>query len=155
MPSVRLRGTLTRNHGPGPILMKKAAKRALGLIAAFAIITAAALAGHAVAMRSGLERLRDAAGHRLDMVSAGLESDLARYEYLPSLLEMTPGVFDLLDAPGDVSLRDEVNRYLQGSVQQPEHPTCMCWTRPVSASPRPTGAIPAPRSVLICLFDPM
>ena len=94
--------------------MKKAAKRALGLIAAFAIITAAALAGHAVAMRSGLERLRDAAGHRLDMVSAGLESDLARYEYLPSLLEMTPGVFALLDAPGDVTLRDEVNRYLQG-----------------------------------------
>lgn len=94
--------------------MSKMTKRALGWMAAIAIITAAALAGHAVAMRSGLERLRDAAGHRLDMVGVGLESDLARYEYLPSLLEMTPGVFDLLAAPGNPVLRDEVNRYLQG-----------------------------------------
>ncbi len=88
--------------------------RVLGWIAALAIIAAAALAGHEAALRSGLERLRDAAGHRLDMVSAGLESDLARFEYLPSLLEMTPSVFALLDAPTNPALRDEVNRYLQG-----------------------------------------
>ena len=78
------------------------------------IIAATAVAAHDAAMRSGLERLRDGAGHRLDMVSAGLESDLARFEYLPSLLEMTPSVFALLDAPTDPALRDEVNRYLQG-----------------------------------------
>src|SRR5690349_16484708 len=94
--------------------MKKTTRRALGWIVAITIITAAALAGHAAAMRSGLERLRDAAGHRLDMVGAGLESDLARYEYLPSLLEMTPAVFALLEEPGNPIFRDEVNRYLQG-----------------------------------------
>src|SRR5688500_19705576 len=88
--------------------------RVLGWIAALAIIAAAALAGHDAALRSGLERLREAAGHRLDMVSAGLESDLARFEYLPSLLEMTPSVFALLDAPGNPALRHELNRYLQG-----------------------------------------
>ena len=94
--------------------MKKTARRALGWIAAIAIITAATLAGHAAAMRSALERQRDAAGHRLDMVGAELESNLARYEYLPELLEMTPSVFALLDQPGDANLRGEVNRYLQG-----------------------------------------
>lgn len=88
--------------------------RALGWIVSLAIIAAAAQATHDAAMRSGLDRLRDAAGHRLDMVGVGLESDLARYEYLPSLLEMTPGVFALLAAPGNPVLRDEVNRYLQG-----------------------------------------
>ena len=94
--------------------MTHTTKRALGWIAALAIITACVLVGHALAMRSGLERLREAAGHRLDMVSVGLESDLARFEYLPSLLEMTPGVFALLAAPDNPTLRDEVNRYLQG-----------------------------------------
>ena len=94
--------------------MTHTTRRALGWVAALAIITASVLAGHALAMRSGLERLREAAGHRLDMVGAGLESDLARFEYLPSLLEMTPGVFSLLAAPDNQILRDEVNRYLQG-----------------------------------------
>ncbi len=94
--------------------MKKTTRRALGWIVAIAIITAAALAGHAAAMHSGLERLRDAAGHRLDMLGVGLESDLARYEYLPSLLEMTPGIFALLADPGNPIVRDEANRYLQG-----------------------------------------
>jgi two-component system C4-dicarboxylate transport sensor histidine kinase DctB len=88
--------------------------RVLGWIAALVIIAATAVAAHEAAMRSGLERLREAAGHRLDMISAGLESDLARFEYLPSLLEMTPSVFALLDSPASPALRDEVNRHLQG-----------------------------------------
>ena len=65
-------------------------------------------------MQSELDNLRDAAQHRLDMVGAGLEGDLKRLDYLPSLLEMTPSVFALLDAPGNGTLRDEVDRYLQG-----------------------------------------
>jgi len=81
---------------------------------AFALVAAAALIGHAIGMRSGLERLRDAAQHRLDMVAASVDAELARFEYLPSLLEMSPNVFRLLDTPGDVQLRNEVNRYLQG-----------------------------------------
>jgi two-component system, NtrC family, C4-dicarboxylate transport sensor histidine kinase DctB len=89
-------------------------RRALGWVASLAIIGLAALASHDIALRSGQEHLRDAARHRLDMVGAGLQSDLARFEYLPSLLEMTPSVFALLDAPGNAALRDEVNRYLQG-----------------------------------------
>ena len=88
--------------------------RTLAGAASLAIIAGAALTAHDVGMRSGIDSLRGAAGHRLDMVGAGLESDLARFEYLPSLLEMTPSVFALLDAPASPALRDEVNRYLQG-----------------------------------------
>jgi two-component system C4-dicarboxylate transport sensor histidine kinase DctB len=94
--------------------VKRWLTRTLAWIASLAIIGAAALAAHDAAMRSGIDRVRGAAGHRLDMVGAGLESDLARFEYLPSLLEMTPGVFALLDAPANPALREEVNRYLQG-----------------------------------------
>src|SRR5450631_3244359 len=89
-------------------------RRALGWFAALAIIAASAMTSYSMAMRSGIDRLREAAQHRLDMVGAGLESNLARFEYLPSLLERTPSIFALLDAPGDGILRDEVNRYLQG-----------------------------------------
>ncbi|HSV59913.1 MAG TPA: sensor histidine kinase, partial [Variovorax sp.] len=120
-----LRGTLAATLPGAKIITPNAASRGetgvkrwltrtLAWIASLAIIGAAALAAHDAAMRSGIDRLRGAAGHRLDMVGAGLESDLARFEYLPSLLEMTPSVAALLEAPANPVLRDEVNRYLQG-----------------------------------------
>ena len=79
-----------------------------------ALVALAALAGHQVAMQTGLARLRDAADHRLDMLSTGLDADLARFDYLPALLEMTPIVPALLGTPSDPGLRDAVNRYLDG-----------------------------------------
>ena len=94
--------------------VKRRLVRALAWIASLLIIGASALLAHDAAMNSGLDRLRTGAGHRLDMVGAGLESDLARFEYLPSLLEMTPSVLALLDAPANAALRGEVNSYLQG-----------------------------------------
>ena len=65
-------------------------------------------------MQTGLSRLREAAEHRLDMLATGLDADLARFDYLPALLEMTPVVPALLDAPADPRLRDAANRYLNG-----------------------------------------
>ena len=79
-----------------------------------ALVALAALAGHQVAMQTGLARLRDAADHRLDMLATGLDADLARFDYLPALLEMTPIVPALLGTPSDAGLRDAVNRYLDG-----------------------------------------
>jgi two-component system, NtrC family, C4-dicarboxylate transport sensor histidine kinase DctB len=111
-------GTLGQTSPGGQTITPNAAKRwparLLAWMASLAIIAGAAMVAHDAAMRSGTDRLRGAAGHRLDMVGAGLESDLARFEYLPSLLEMTPSIFALLDAPANPALRDEVNRYLQG-----------------------------------------
>ncbi|WP_239143121.1 ATP-binding protein [Variovorax sp. WS11] len=81
---------------------------------ALALVVLAAVAGHQLAMQNGLARLREAADHRLDMLATGLDADLARFEYLPALLEMTPVVPALLGAPSDAGLRDAVNRYLDG-----------------------------------------
>jgi len=81
---------------------------------ALALVALAAVAGHHLAMQNGLARLREAADHRLDMLATGLDADLARFEYLPALLEMTPIVPALLGAPSDSRLRDAVNRYLDG-----------------------------------------
>jgi len=82
--------------------------------AATALVAAAAYAGHQLTLQTGLSRLRDAATHRLDMLTTGLDADLARFDYLPALLEMTPAVPALLDTPSDGRLRDSVNRYLSG-----------------------------------------
>ncbi|WP_432729411.1 sensor histidine kinase [Variovorax sp. W6] len=81
---------------------------------ALALVAVAAFAGHQVAMQTGLARLREAADHRLDMLATGLDADLARFDYLPALLEMTPLVPAMLGTPTDARLRDSVNRYLDG-----------------------------------------
>ncbi|MBT2303640.1 sensor histidine kinase [Variovorax paradoxus] len=81
---------------------------------ALALVALAAVAGHHLAMQNGLARLREAADHRLDMLATGLDADLARFDYLPALLEMTPIVPALLGTPSDSQLRDAVNRYLDG-----------------------------------------
>ena len=81
---------------------------------ALALVAAAALAGHELALQAGMARLREAADHRLDMLATALDADLMRFDYLPALLEMTPIVPALLGTPDDVQLRDSVNRYLNG-----------------------------------------
>jgi len=83
-------------------------------LGALALVGAAACVGHQVALQAGLARLREAAEHRLDMLATALDADLARFDYLPALLEMTPIVPALLDATSDARLRDSVNRYLAG-----------------------------------------
>ena len=60
--------------------------------AALGLMAAAAYIGHQVALQTGMARLREAAEHRLDMLVTGLSADLARFDYLPALLEMTPVV---------------------------------------------------------------
>ena len=82
--------------------------------AALVLVALSALVGHHLSMQAGLARLREAAEHRLDMVATGLDAELTRFDYLPALLEMTPVVPALLNAPADASLRDAANRYLAG-----------------------------------------
>jgi len=78
------------------------------------LVAAAAYAGHEIALETGVSRLREEAEHRLDMLASGLDADLARFDYLPALLEMTPAVAALLDNPADPQLRAAANRYLNG-----------------------------------------
>jgi len=97
-----------------PVKTPRRRRRWLRWAGAAALVAVAAIAGHHFAMQNGLARLREAADHRLDMLATGLDADLARFEYLPALLEMTPIVPALLRAPSDGALRDAVNRYLDG-----------------------------------------
>ncbi len=81
---------------------------------AIAVVLTIGSIGYVVAMKSGLDRLQVVAAHRLDVVAASLDGELARFEYLPSLLEMNPSVSRLIDTPSDSDLRNEVNLYLHG-----------------------------------------
>ena len=91
-----------------------ARSRAAWAVAAVLLIAGFAMAGHWVAMRSGQQSLREAGQHRLDLIATGLNGQLARFDFLPSLLEMTPNVLQLLESPMDPALRQEVNHYLSG-----------------------------------------
>ncbi|MEJ8853295.1 ATP-binding protein [Variovorax robiniae] len=81
---------------------------------ALALVALAAFAGHQLALQAGVSRVRDAAAHRLEMLATGLDAELARFDYLPALLEMTPVVPALLGTPSDAGLRDSANHYLAG-----------------------------------------
>ncbi|VTU13124.1 C4-dicarboxylate transport sensor protein DctB [Variovorax sp. SRS16] len=100
-----------------PASRTEASRRWRGLLrwcGALALVAAAAYAGHRLTMQASLKNLREAQEHRLDMLATALGADLARFDYLPALLQMTPVVPALLDAPADAQLRDAVNRYLGG-----------------------------------------
>jgi len=109
---------MTSIDARGPIdiapMTQRFRRNLLRAAAAAALVAAAAYAGHRLTLQAGLARLQEAAEHRLDMLTTGLDADLVRFDYLPALLEMTPAVPALLDTPSDRALRDTVNRYLNG-----------------------------------------
>lgn len=78
-----------------------------------ALIVLAAIIAHDISMHSGLRRLMADSEHRLDVIAAEVEGELARFQYLPSLLDAYPSVSRLLDSPHDMVLQDEVNHHLQ------------------------------------------
>lgn len=88
-------------------------RRLTALLGALLVVGLAAWACHRWTWQRGLERLSEASGHRLEMAAAGLDAQLARFDYLPSLLETTPSVLDLLSRPTGAAQRDDVNRLLR------------------------------------------
>lgn len=68
----------------------------------------------------GIETIRRAAVHRVDIYETALESELARYTYLPPLLNLNPDVVSFLRKPDDPVLANKVDRYL-AAVNQEAH----------------------------------
>lgn len=99
---------------PAPRRRRRIVTVVLSVTLAVGLVAAAAIGAHGAGRRAALQRLADAAQHRLDMIVGTVDAELARFDYLPSLLEMTPSVLDLLEHPADEPLRAEVNRYLRG-----------------------------------------
>ena len=84
----------------------------------FAAIAAAILIStYLAADRLGHERLRQEGLHRLELYAAALESELAKYEYLPDLLTLERDVVLLLQNPRDANLVRVVNERLEGINQ--------------------------------------
>ena len=81
-------------------------------VLALALIGAVAWAAHAVALQIALQRTGEQAQHRLDVTAARLDGELARFDYLPALLETSSEVFQLLAAPANPALRGQVSRTL-------------------------------------------
>ena len=65
-----------------------------------------------LSLNTAVQDLQAAASRRLDSAAASLASTLARFDFLPALLETTPAVMELLARPGDAVLRDQANRSL-------------------------------------------
>ncbi len=76
------------------------------------LATSAAWLAYRVSLNVAVRDLQNSAVRRLDSVAAALDSTLARFDYLPALLETTPAVMALLARPGDPALRDQANRML-------------------------------------------
>jgi two-component system, NtrC family, C4-dicarboxylate transport sensor histidine kinase DctB len=81
--------------------------------AALALVVAASWLGYTVAFQRGLDHLHVAAQQRLAMEAARLDGHLSRFEFLPSLLETSPSVFQLLGSSQDAALQQSVSLYLK------------------------------------------
>jgi two-component system C4-dicarboxylate transport sensor histidine kinase DctB len=81
----------------------------------FAAIAAAILiTTYLAADRIGHERLRQEGSHRLELYAAALQSELAKYQYLPELLTLERDIISLLRNPTDAALMQAANEQLEG-----------------------------------------
>lgn len=83
------------------------------LILIILLVALAGTAAYAWMWNKGLAESRSATKHRSDLISLEIQSTLARFEYLPALLETTPSVARLLQNPRDPRLQAEVSQHLR------------------------------------------
>ncbi|QVI74339.1 sensor histidine kinase [Pseudomonas syringae] len=62
---------------------------------------------------SGIKSLRETGERQLELHARTVESEISKYTYLPSVLELESSVSQLLNEPGP-ELQQQVNRYLEG-----------------------------------------
>lgn len=88
-------------------------RRAARFAGAVSLVGLAAWAGGWLAMRQGLAALEQVAAQRAAVAAARLNAQLARFDYLPSLLETSPEVMQFFAEPGNGQRAYGVNLYLQ------------------------------------------
>ncbi|MBL8474392.1 MAG: sensor histidine kinase [Rhodocyclaceae bacterium] len=98
---------------------RRARRLSIWAAAVLIVVAAAALSGFWT-QRQGLARVSDTAQGRLDIYAAGLDAELRKFDYLPTLLELNPDVPALLRRPADAALRSAVNGYLERVCAQAE-----------------------------------
>jgi two-component system C4-dicarboxylate transport sensor histidine kinase DctB len=86
-------------------------KFSMWTIAALLIALVGAIA-YTTVVRSSVEDLKGIAEHRLDVIAASLDGELARFDYLPPLLEVNSNIARLFDPAPAAGVQSEVNHYL-------------------------------------------
>ena len=77
---------------PGVKAFARAGSLAAWALLALLLVTLSAFTAHRMALKAAQQDLIQEVEHRLDMIATGLDGRLARFDYLPALLEMTPAV---------------------------------------------------------------
>ena len=83
-----------------------------GLLVAFLLL---GFFSYRISEHYGIEGMRQAASHQLDILGAAIDSEVTRHASVPSAVELNPDVIALLRAPvEDLDIRQaEANRFLQ------------------------------------------
>lgn len=89
--------------------------RALGIALLLVGLVLLGLLSYRLSEQYGIERMRDAASHQLDILAAAIDSEVTRHASIPSAIELNPDVLALLQAPADQQdiRQGAANQFLQ------------------------------------------
>ena len=89
--------------------------RALGLAVLLVAVLLLGLFSYRLSEHFGIERMRDAASHQLDILASAIDSEVTRHASIPSAVELNPDILALLRAPAEQQDAQQVaaNHFLQ------------------------------------------
>ncbi len=89
--------------------------RALGIALLLVGLVLLGLLSYRLSEQYGIERMRDAASHQLDILAAAIDSEVTRHASIPSAIELNPDVLALLRTPADQQdiRQGAANQFLQ------------------------------------------
>nr|MBL8410143.1 sensor histidine kinase [Dechloromonas sp.] len=105
---------MPENTSPIPSSLPKP-HRALGLALLLTLFVVVGVLAYRTSESIGIERMREAATHQLDILAAAIDSEVTRHASIPSAIELSPDVLALLRASeeGQDMLQGPANRFLQ------------------------------------------
>lgn len=93
-------------------VMGRPLRACVAALAALLLLALAAASGYFASQRQGIEMLRENARHRLDLLAAAIDAEVARANHIPGIIALSPDVLALLRQPA-ASHQAAANRYLE------------------------------------------
>ncbi len=109
--------------------------------------------GYRISESAGIRALAENGERQLELHARTVESEISKYTYLPSLLELERSVSHLLTDPTPYR-RNQVNAYPKASTAAPAAARCTCWTPTAGSWPPATGATRTATSARTCRSAP-
>lgn len=100
--------------GMPPIVITRPLRHVLVPLLVLLAVFGCGYAAFEVSERAGIARLAENGERQLELNARAVESEISKYTYLPSVLELDDDVSGLLQAPADLQRQGQVNHYLQG-----------------------------------------